>query len=300
MRDIDLRQLEVFQATMECRSVSRAAKVLGISQPAVSTRLQRLETQLGFPLFSRERRRLEPMPEAVLLMEEVTHALRSLEKIRDAVHDIKNAGSGMLTISANPTCSISWLPEFVANFRATRPAVRVRLITRSSDIMRENPATYAADVMISEPPIDPSSVETRRYRLRCVAALPVDHPLCEEAVITPENASPFPFIALSRWQATHYRVSRAFDDNRQNWNVAVECELFSTALMLVSEGAGISISEPVIASEFERQGKVVLRRFEPEIGYEVAFYHPADRPLTVLGRKFVDEFSDHMAQYIEP
>src|SRR3546814_1829150 len=81
--------------------------------------------------------------------------------------------------------------------------------------------------MLSEPPIDPTCIEAQRHRLRCVAALPVWHPLCEEEVITPENASPYPFIALSRWQATNFRVARAFDDNRQRWNVAVECELRS-------------------------------------------------------------------------
>src|SRR3546814_9954526 len=70
------------------------------------------------------------------------------------------------------------------------------------------------------------------------------------------NASPYPFIALSRWQATNFRVARAFDDNRQRWNVAVECELFSTALLLVSEGAGVTIAEPISAAAFEQTGKV--------------------------------------------
>src|SRR3546814_12158931 len=101
-----------------------------------------------------------------------------------------------------------------------------------------------------------SDVCSSDLRLRCVAALPVWHPLCEEEVITPENASPYPFIALSRWQATNFRVARAFDDNRQRWNVAVECELFSTALLLVSEGAGVTIAEPISAAAFEQTDKV--------------------------------------------
>src|SRR3546814_9136879 len=105
--------------------------------------------------------------------------------------------------------------------------------------------------MLSEPPIDPTCIEAQRHRLRCVAALPVWHPLCEEEVITPENASPYPFIALSRWQATNFRVARAFDDNRQRWNVAVECELFSTALLLVSEGAGVTIRSEEHTSELQ-------------------------------------------------
>src|SRR3546814_7384611 len=86
----------------------------------------------------------------------------------------------MLTVSANPTSSAFWLPPFVASFRASRPGARIRLITRSSDVLREHAATYSADLMLSEPPIDPTSIEAQRYRLRCVAALPVGHPLCED------------------------------------------------------------------------------------------------------------------------
>src|SRR3546814_7067559 len=163
------------------------------------------------------------------------------------------------------------------------------LITRSSDVLREHAATYSADLMLSEPPSYPTVIEAQRHRLRGVAALPGWHPLCEEEVITPENASPYPFIALSRCQATNFRVARAFDDNRQRWNVAVECELFSTALLLVSEGAGVTIAEPISAAAFEHTGKGVLRPFDPEIRYEVVLYHPYDRQRAVPGSPFSRE-----------
>src|SRR3546814_11007369 len=96
------------------------------------------------------------------------------------------------------------------------------LITRSSDVLREHAATYSADLMLCEPPIDPTCIEAQRHRLRCVAALPVWHQLCEEEVIPPANASPYPFIALPRWQATNFRVDLALDDHRPRWNGAVE------------------------------------------------------------------------------
>jgi DNA-binding transcriptional LysR family regulator len=296
---MDIRQLQVFHTVMETRSVSRAARILGVSQPAVSTLIKRLEERLDIALFDRDRNRLEPTPEAVLLMQHVSQALESISKVRNAVHDIQHADTGVLTVAANPTSSISWLPPFVASFRTCHPAARIRLITRSSDVLREHAATYAADLMLSEPPVDPTSIEAKRYRLRCVAALPPGHPLCDQDVVTPENASPYPFIALSRWQATNFRVARAFDDSRQRWNVGVECELFSTALLLVAEGAGITVTEPIGAAAFAKAGEVVLRRFEPEIRYEMVLYHPSDRPLSLLGSQFIAEFSEYLEQYLE-
>src|SRR3546814_797121 len=173
------------------------------------------------------------------------------------------------------------------------------LITRSSDVLREHAATYSADLMLSEPPIDPTCIEAQRHRLRCVAALPVWHPLCEEEVITPENASPYPFLALSPCQPTNFPVPPAFSAHRHRWTVAVECELVSTALLLVSEGAGVTIAEPISAAAFEQTGKVVLRRFEPEIRYEVVLYHPSGRPVPVLGSQFIAEFSGYPERYLD-
>src|SRR3546814_18706121 len=73
-------------------------------------------------------------------------------------------------------------------FRSSRPGARIRLITRSSDVLREHAATYSADIMLSEPPIDPTSIEAQRYRLRGVAAHPVGPPRCDEEVITTESS----------------------------------------------------------------------------------------------------------------
>jgi DNA-binding transcriptional LysR family regulator len=291
---MEYRQLQAFHTLMEVRSVSHAARLLGVSQPAVSTLIKRLEAQLGISLFNRDRRRLEPTPEAVLLMDQVTQALESAANVRSAVQDIRHAGAGLLTIAANPTCSISWLPPIVASFCADRPGVRIRMTTRSSDMLREDATTYAADIMIAEPPIVANSSHLERYRLRCVSALPPGHPLCDEDVITPQKLAPYPFIALSRWQATHHHVSQAFYDSRQSPSIAFECELFSSALLLVSRGAGITIAEPISARDFEASGNVVIRPFEPEIRYEVVLYRPHDKKTTVLANEFLSVFNSYM------
>src|SRR3546814_14248440 len=57
---MDLRQLQVFHTVMETRSASRAARILGVSQPAESTLRKRLEERLGIELFARERNPLRP------------------------------------------------------------------------------------------------------------------------------------------------------------------------------------------------------------------------------------------------
>jgi DNA-binding transcriptional LysR family regulator len=66
-----LRHIEIFQAIRQTGSVSAAAQLLHVSQPAVTKVLQHAEQQLGFPLFLRVRGKLQATPEALELEREV-------------------------------------------------------------------------------------------------------------------------------------------------------------------------------------------------------------------------------------
>lgn len=294
---MDLRQLQGFHAVMESRSVSRAASVLGISQPAVSALIVRLEKQLGITLFSREKRRLVPTAEANLLHSQVSEALAALGKIANAVHEIRQARTGTLSIAAHPTSSISWLPPFLAAFQLKRPGITVRLVTRSSELLRVLPEPF--DIGIAEPPVHVPNVDTYRLRFRCVAALPPDHPLCKERVITPRLLDGVPFIALARWQTIHHEVNRTFDRAGARWNVVHECEFFSTAISLVAGGLGVSLIEPVSAKEEAALGRIVVREFSPAVRYDVLMFHPQRRPLAILTDEFVEEFKTYIGRFVD-
>ena len=80
--DLSLRLLEIFGAVIVNQTTVQAAEDLGISQPAVSIAIKQLEEQLGFNLFERRNRRLQPTQEAHILfadIEPIFSNLRSLE-----------------------------------------------------------------------------------------------------------------------------------------------------------------------------------------------------------------------------
>src|SRR3546814_4199942 len=101
---MDLRQLQVFHTVMETRSASRAARILGVTQPAVSTLLKRLEARRGIAMFARERNRPQPTPEGVLFMEHVSHALESISMARSAVAKTAELTSELQSIMCISYC----------------------------------------------------------------------------------------------------------------------------------------------------------------------------------------------------
>ena len=75
---MDFKQLIAFRAVFDNGSVTQAAKILGLTQPAVSTQLARLEEAVGFDLFERVAGRLRPTTHGRQFYDEVIRALGSL------------------------------------------------------------------------------------------------------------------------------------------------------------------------------------------------------------------------------
>jgi len=77
-----LRHIEVFNAIMLTGSVSAAARLINITQPAVSRTLQHAEIQLGFPLFQRAKGRLTPTTEAQALYPHIERLFAQLDEVQ--------------------------------------------------------------------------------------------------------------------------------------------------------------------------------------------------------------------------
>jgi DNA-binding transcriptional LysR family regulator len=127
---MDQRQIEIFRTVIDQGSVTAAARVLAVSQPAVSGSLAKLEKRLGFDLFRREGRRLVATPEARLLHLEASHLLDGFERLGRAADEIAAGQRGTLTVATSPAPAICWLPAVAAAFRRERPQVRLRFLTR--------------------------------------------------------------------------------------------------------------------------------------------------------------------------
>lgn len=293
---MDLRQVEIFVAIMERGSLTEAARSIGVTQPAVSAALARLERHVGFALFRREGRQVVPTAEALLLHGEAMRALAGVSLLDEAAAAISAAQRGHLTLASNPGPGIAWLPRIVAGFRADRPDVTVRFLTRSSREVRDLVAARAFDLGIAEPPFDRGDAVLRRYRFAAVAVLPAAHPLCAHEAITPCLLDAQDFVAMLPGHGTTPALARAFEDAGAQWRVVAECEFFATAIGLAAHGAGVCVVDPISAAEAAGPA-VAIRPFRPVIPYEVAVLRPA-RGMSRLAEQFAAAVDRHVAPFL--
>jgi DNA-binding transcriptional LysR family regulator len=183
--------------------------------------------------------------------------------LEQLAENIRKVNLGQLVIAAHPSAGISLVPKLIAEFKSAHADVSIRLATRNSEVVRSLFPSRLYDLGIAELPIDFHGIEAKRYRLRCVAALPKQHPLTAEAVVTPSMLSGLPFFAISRDRASHHTIAQAFVDANAKFNVIGEAELFASISGVVGAGGAVSIIDPWTADSFHPD--IAVRPFEPAI-----------------------------------
>src|SRR3954453_5230705 len=133
MRSVQLAQIQGFLEVARRGNVSRAADALRITQPALTARLQALETELGQPLFVRTRRGVQLTDAGNAFIPYAEQAVEALASGMAEVSAVSTGGGGELTLAVAPQVSTYVLPHLLTRFAADHPAVRIVVRTAHSE-----------------------------------------------------------------------------------------------------------------------------------------------------------------------
>jgi DNA-binding transcriptional LysR family regulator len=170
-----LKHIEVFNAIMLTGSVSGAARLLHVTQPAVTQTLQHAELQLGYVLFTRQRSRLVPTSEAQALYPEVQKLVSQLESVRRLAGGLRAGQRQALRLLIVPSLAVRALPDALRRFRRRHPDVAVAVRTLHSHEITRAIALREGDVgivygSVQHPAVQHVAVATGR--LVCVSLRP--------------------------------------------------------------------------------------------------------------------------------
>jgi DNA-binding transcriptional LysR family regulator len=168
-----LRHIEVFNAVMLTGSVSAAARLINVTQPAVSRILAHAELQLGFALFQRTKSRLVPTTEAQTLYPHIERLFQQLDEVQRLANSLKAGDRAdelhLLTVLA---LSYEIIPRALKSFRKQHPDVRVAVEALHSPQIISSLVLQEADVgfvfsSVAHPSLEQQSLA--QGRMMCVA-----------------------------------------------------------------------------------------------------------------------------------
>ena len=284
---LHLRHLEIIRTVAKAGSEAAAARLLNVSQPAVSRMLRQVEAELGFELFKREHGRLSVTNEARALLPEVTKVFDAFETALRLAGDIGAGRTGMITIAATPTLATSILPHAIRRFRESRELVQLVIHTLPNQEVIDSVAALRADIgLVLVPPQDTMIKSQNFGAVDLVCVLPPGHALTALPAIKMSDLVSNPLISFGGQRPIGALVESAFRQAGLQRTIDIEVTHSATACALVRAGLGIAILDRLALMD-DQFPSLVTRPLEPGVRIIARLLRARDRQLSRLTELFV-------------
>ena len=287
MATLNPRQIEAFRLVMLRGSVTAAAQLLKVSQPAVSRLIRDLEVRTGLSLFERRGNQLVPTPEASEFLAEVERYSVGLQALTTFAHELANLKRGSLRIVAMPALAMGFLPRFVAGFIEGRNLSQVYLHGTGSHLVVDAMAAGQADVGFAAVLNERPCITVEPVTSRVVAVVPRSHPFAKRRAIGVKDLKGENIVALAEPTIFARSVPRDLDAILRTATIVTP--LTSIACQFVSAGAGIALVDPFSVAGSGDPNLVALP-FEPAIPIRIGIVTGSNRPLSSLTTEFIAAF----------
>jgi DNA-binding transcriptional LysR family regulator len=250
---MDIHDLRVFAAVARHLHYTRAARDLGLSQPAVSARIAVLEKDLGVRLLQRAGRGMALTAAGEVLTVEAARVLTRMDAARQAVEEVKGLLRGRIRIGASTTPGIYIIPRAAARFARSHPGVTLEVRVGNTLLIEE--AVLRGDLHAAVVGGHLASRELRTEDLcedeLIVFAAP-DHPLARKRTVELEEALGHPFAVREKGSATRERFERWLAEKGLACKVGIELGSPEAVKHAVTEGAWLgTLSRVALAWEIE-------------------------------------------------
>ncbi len=136
MQKLEIKHLHLVRAIAETKNLTKAAKQLNISQPALSRQLLDIENQLDTRLFFRTPKKMVLTNAGEIVLSSADRVLHEIKEAEDKIHRLTGDQTGELIVGIGCPLSYQWLPSVMESFHSYFPNVDIQ-IGHSSDLIND-------------------------------------------------------------------------------------------------------------------------------------------------------------------
>lgn len=251
---MELLQLEYFCTVARLEHMTQAAEELRIAQPALSRTIVRLEESLGIPLFDRQGRRIKLNAFGKAFLKRAEEALGALSAGRQEVLDMAGLARGHVRLA---TTWVERLADPLIVFRDKYPETKFSIVETCADEMGELLDKGEADLCLTaQTPRLQGIQEQDVFREELVLAVPPDHPLADETVVTVSDIEDEPFVAYSVGHPRRALLDIVSLEAGIRPRVVCEVAEPEALLKLVQAGLGIAVVPKTCSSPWASRMRI--------------------------------------------
>jgi DNA-binding transcriptional LysR family regulator len=270
-----LAQLEAFVEVAHRRSVTAAAKALFVTQPALTARLNSLETALGVRLLHRRRRGGGQLTEKGRVF--LAYAERAVEAVREGrslLDALAEGRAGQIAVGCSPAVSTYVLPTILRRFASTHPGVQLAVRTGHSEEVIELVKREQVEVGLIRSLPDPQVEAFTLYEDRLVLVVHPSHPFADAGRARLEQLRDERFILFDRESSYHELTSALFRGAGISPGGLMELDNIDAAKKMVEEGLGMTLLPRIAVAEETAAGRLV--------SVEIVGAGPLRRPIVAV------------------
>lgn len=255
---ISYRNMLAFLRVTESATFAEAAEKLHITQPALSTAIKKMESQIGGKLFSRTTRRVELTPEGAILL---PTARRLINDWDEAIEDMQNLfamNQGVLNIAAMPSFAESVLPSLLHTYHGRWPNIRIRVFDVVMEEVIESVLRSRAEIGFTFEPENADGLEFKPMdKDQFIGVVPPGHPLANQKTVTWQALLEYPFIAMNRESAVR-KWTEQIAESVAPLTIVAETGQLASLGQLIAQNLGISVVPQLCTGLMERKGLVCI------------------------------------------
>lgn len=284
---MELRQLRYFVAVAETGNISRAARKIFLTQPALSRQIKALEEEIGLCLFERQAHSIQLTPTGEALVREARELLRHADEV---IERVRSAARGVrLRVGYAPSLSAGILSAAVGNFTQAHQNARVELCDLSTAQMLAGLESGDLDVVLCVGPPRASRGLTWTPLAQGAWRLAVgrNHPFARRSRVTPAEVAAEPLLVFSRRDYPEYweHLTTWLHAHRQHPATTDEYDGAENLMAAVEAGLGVALVTTQMARLFPNRARLVSLSAAPEplpiaVGYRTD--RAENKPLAVF------------------
>ena len=255
---MDLERAKLFRDIAQSRSVSKGAKLNGISQSAASQHLQDLEEQLGLALLDRTSRPLTVTDGGKLYLDMCRDVLRRQDEFQAALERMKTEVEGTVRVASIYSVGLSEMSQLEQEFSRRYPEAHLEVEYLRPEKVYEAVVTDRADLGLLSYPEATKEVTVLPWREEemVVAASPY-HALAAKSELRPEDLEGLDFVGFDEDLPIRRDIDRFLREHHVQVNLTLHFDNLQMIKEAVAHGEGVSIMPARVMEEEVKQGRLV-------------------------------------------
>ncbi|MDO4922309.1 MAG: LysR family transcriptional regulator [Phascolarctobacterium sp.] len=272
------------QKIVELGSFTKAAELLGYTQPAMSLMISSLEKELSIKLLYRSRYGVRLTLEGKQLFPAIQKTVLQYNSMLEIAKQIRGLDSGVIRIGTLSSISCHWLPPLIKKFQQQYPRIEFILHQGDNNSIPEWVRTGEADFGFVNldvlDKVQAKFIKEGEYR----AVLPLHHPLAGAQYVTLEALERDPFLVIEEGALS--KPLEAFRQRGLEPNVKIRVHDDYSILSMVESGLGVSILPELVLRKTNYQ--VAILPIRPAVTRKIGLVMKDKNSLPIASKYFID------------